>query len=87
MTLPSNVAGRTKKIVTGTALFVAHCFGNAVDAYIFQAKYAPRYIPAIISCVTRYALEFVLMILLRLYYKFSSLLAWNSEDRGLIGFS
>ncbi|GME36964.1 hypothetical protein OIDMADRAFT_135607 [Neofusicoccum parvum] len=59
--LPSNVAGRTKKSVTSTILFVAYCAGNAAGAQVFRAKDAPRYIPAITVCSAMYGLQFVLM--------------------------
>ena len=38
--LPSNVAGRTKKSVCSTTLFVAYCTGNSIGAQLFQAKWA-----------------------------------------------
>ncbi len=68
--VPSNVAGRTKKSVTSTVLFIAYCVGNSVGAQVFQAKDAPTYIPAIVVCSTMYGLEFVVMLAWRLYCKF-----------------
>ncbi|KII84837.1 hypothetical protein PLICRDRAFT_167211 [Plicaturopsis crispa FD-325 SS-3] len=70
--LPSNVAGRTKKSVTATVLFVAYCAGNAIGAQIFQAKDAPRYTPALITCAAMYGLEFVLMGSWRAYYAYKN---------------
>lgn len=70
--LPSNVAGRTKKSVTGTVLFIAYCVGNCVGAQVFRAKEAPRYIPAIVVCSIMYGLEIVLMIAWRTYCKYLS---------------
>ncbi|KAH7234246.1 major facilitator superfamily domain-containing protein [Fusarium solani] len=66
--LPSNVAGRTKKSVTGAVMFIAYCIGNAIGAQTFQAKWAPRYVPSMIICGVMYALECVLFILWRFYY-------------------
>ncbi|RAH85568.1 major facilitator superfamily transporter [Aspergillus japonicus CBS 114.51] len=66
--LPSNVAGRTKKSVTGTVLFIAYCAGNCIGAQVFRDKDAPRYIPAIVVCSVMYALEIVLMGAWRSYY-------------------
>lgn len=71
--VPSNIAGRTKKSVTGTVLFIAYCTGNCIGAQVFQAKDAPRYIPAIIICSCMYGLEFVVMFFWRLYCKFECL--------------
>ncbi|PYI25165.1 hypothetical protein BP00DRAFT_499705 [Aspergillus indologenus CBS 114.80] len=66
--LPSNVAGRTKKSVTGTVRFVAYGAGNCIGAQVFRDKDAPRYIPAIVVCAVMYALEIVLMGTWRSYY-------------------
>ncbi|EOO00485.1 putative mfs general substrate transporter protein [Phaeoacremonium minimum UCRPA7] len=66
--VPSNIAGRTKKSVTGTVLFIAYCTGNCIGAQVFRAQDAPRYIPAIIVCSTMYGLEFVVMVAWRYYY-------------------
>ena len=67
--LPSNVAGRTKKSVTATLLFIGYCVGNAVGAQVMQAKDAPRYIKGITVCASMYGLEFVSMGLWRTYCK------------------
>lgn len=70
--MPSNVAGRTKKSVTATVLFIAYCVGNAIGAQVFQDKDAPRYIPGIIVCASMYGLEFTLMGCWRTYCKWKS---------------
>lgn len=59
--LPSNVAGRTKKSVTATGLFVGYCTGNAIGAQLFNAKDAPRYIPGLTGCAIVYGIELMLM--------------------------
>lgn len=68
--LPSNVAGRTKKSVTGTVLFVAYCVGNSIGAQTFRAEWAPRYIPSIIICGIFFALECVVFITWRFYCEY-----------------
>ncbi|CAI7587773.1 unnamed protein product [Penicillium glandicola] len=73
--LPSNVAGRTKKSVTGTVIFIAYCVGNSIGAQVFQAKDAPKYIPAIVTCSIMYGLEIVIMIAWRTYY------IWQNKRR------
>ncbi|KAJ4203428.1 hypothetical protein FSOLCH5_007733 [Fusarium solani] len=73
--VPSNIAGRTKKSVTSTVLFIAYCVGNSVGAQVFRAKDAPLYIPAIVVCSTMYGLEFVIMICWRMYY------VWQNRRR------
>ncbi|KAL4749988.1 hypothetical protein BDW72DRAFT_213748 [Aspergillus terricola var. indicus] len=48
--LPSNVAGRTKKTVISTVLFVAYCVGNAVGAQMMVPSDAPKYTRGITAC-------------------------------------
>lgn len=67
--LPSNVAGRTKKSVTGTVMFVAYCVGNSIGAQVFRAEWAPKYIPSIVICGIMYGLECFLFLSWRLYCK------------------
>lgn len=66
--LPSNVAGRTKKSVTATLMFIAYCAGNSIGAQVFQAHWAPKYLPAMIICGVMYGLECVLFLVWRAYY-------------------
>ncbi|KAF4464782.1 major facilitator superfamily transporter [Fusarium albosuccineum] len=66
--LPSNVAGRTKKTVTATILFIAYCVGNAVGAQMFVASDAPRYIRGLTACAVLYCVEFCSMATWRFYY-------------------
>ncbi|RSM02857.1 hypothetical protein CEP52_007718 [Fusarium oligoseptatum] len=66
--LPSNVAGRTKKTVTATILFIAYCVGNAVGAQMFVASDAPRYIRGLTACAVLYCVEFCSMGTWRAYY-------------------
>ncbi|KAJ6513057.1 MFS general substrate transporter [Mycena sanguinolenta] len=66
--LSTNIAGRTKKSVISVVLFIAYCFGNAVGAQVFQAKWAPRYRPSTVILSVIFALEFVLMVAWRVYY-------------------
>ncbi|KAI5825314.1 MFS general substrate transporter [Schizophyllum commune Tattone D] len=66
--LPSNVAGRTKKTVTSSIMFIAYCAGNAAGAQIFRQEDAPRYIPAIITNAILYGAQIVGLLLWRCYY-------------------
>ncbi|KAL6834448.1 major facilitator superfamily domain-containing protein [Trichoderma camerunense] len=65
---PSNVAGRTKKSVIGTVMFIAYCVGGAVGPQTFRAEWAPRYISAIILCGIMYGVVIALFIAWRFYY-------------------
>lgn len=66
--LPSNVAGRTKKTVTATLLFIGYCAGNATGAQLFKEKDAPDYIPGLTGCGVVYGIEFTLVVLWRTWY-------------------
>lgn len=66
--LSSNVAGRTKKSVISVVIFVAFCFGNAIGAQVFQAKWAPVYRQSTVILAVMFALEFALVGGWRLYY-------------------
>ncbi|KAF9883409.1 hypothetical protein FE257_003492 [Aspergillus nanangensis] len=66
--LPSNVAGRTKKTVTATIIFIAYCVGNAVGAQMFVASDAPKYIKGLTACAVLYCVEFCSMASWRFYY-------------------
>ncbi|KAH7376881.1 major facilitator superfamily domain-containing protein [Plectosphaerella cucumerina] len=66
--LPSNVAGRTKKTVTSTVLFIGYCVGNAVGAQMFVVSDAPKYIRGITACAILYCVEFCCMATWRFYY-------------------
>ncbi|TDZ19885.1 putative transporter [Colletotrichum orbiculare MAFF 240422] len=76
--LPSNVAGRTKKTVTATTLFVAYCVGNAVGAQMFVASDAPRYVRGITACGVLYLVEFCSMASWKFYY------VWENRRRAKI---
>ncbi|TDZ99577.1 putative transporter [Colletotrichum sidae] len=76
--LPSNVAGRTKKTVTATTLFVAYCVGNAVGAQMFVASDAPRNVRGITACGVLYLVEFCSMASWRFYY------VWENRRRAKI---
>ncbi|KAI3532842.1 hypothetical protein CSPX01_13177 [Colletotrichum filicis] len=73
--LPSNVAGRTKKTVTSTVLFVAYCVGNAVGAQMFVASDVPKYIRGLTACAVLYCVEFCSMATWRFYY------IWENKRR------
>lgn len=69
--LPSNVAGRTKKTVTSTVVFIAYCIGNAIGAQMFVPSDAPKYIRGITACGVLYCVEFCCMCCWRFYCEFS----------------
>ncbi|EXJ77960.1 hypothetical protein A1O3_09119 [Capronia epimyces CBS 606.96] len=64
----SNVAGSTKKITVTAIGTIAYTVGNIISPQTFQAKDAPRYLPAKISIVILYFLCTVDLYLIRLVY-------------------
>ncbi|KXJ90351.1 major facilitator superfamily domain-containing protein [Microdochium bolleyi] len=76
--LPSNVAGRTKKTVTSTILFIAYCVGNAIGAQMFVASDAPKYLRGLTACGVLYCVEFTCIACWRFYY------VWENKRRAKI---
>lgn len=64
----SNVAGSTKKITVTTIGTIAYTVGNIISPQTFQAKDAPRYLPAKIAICIIYFLCTVDLFLIRLVY-------------------
>lgn len=77
--LPSNVAGRTKKSVVGSVMFIAYCVGGAIGVQTFRAEWAPRYIPAIILCGIMYGVVCALFIAWRFYCEFPGQNSWLTK--------
>lgn len=69
--LPSNIAGKTKKTVTASVLFIAFCVGNSIGTQIMRPQDAPKYVAGITACGVLYVVEFVLIGLWRFYCKLS----------------
>ncbi|KAJ9604774.1 Allantoate permease [Cladophialophora chaetospira] len=64
----TNVAGSTKKITVTCIGTIAYTVGNIISPQTFQARDAPRYLPAKISIVILYFLITVDLCLIRLVY-------------------
>lgn len=52
----SNIAGYTKKQVTGALLFTGYCVGNIIGPQTFKSSEAPGYHSAYIACVFHHEL-------------------------------
>ncbi|KAI8626315.1 MFS general substrate transporter [Xylariaceae sp. FL1651] len=76
--VPSNVAGRTKKTVTTTVLFVAYAVGAAVGGQILRPDDAPRYIRGLTASGILYGIAFFSLVLWRMYY------IWENRRRAKI---
>ncbi|OAL47063.1 MFS general substrate transporter [Pyrenochaeta sp. DS3sAY3a] len=61
----SNVAGSTKKITVSVIGTIAYTIGNIISPQTFQARDAPRYLPAKVSIVILYFLITCDLVLMR----------------------
>jgi MFS transporter, ACS family, allantoate permease len=74
-TVPSNVAGRTKKTVISSGTFLGYCVGNMCGSQIFRTRDAPRYVPGTVGCAVCLGVQFALVLVWRAYY------AWQNARR------
>ncbi|GFG26543.1 uncharacterized transporter C460.05 [Aspergillus udagawae] len=63
----SNVAGYTKKQVTGALLFTGYCVGNIIGPQTFKESEAPRYRSAYIAMLVGYVVKLVSITALYVY--------------------
>jgi ACS family allantoate permease-like MFS transporter len=67
--LASNVAGYTKKTVSGALFFSAYCVANIVSPQTFLATQAPRYQTGIAVSLAAFAINIVLFSVLYFVYR------------------
>ena len=65
-----NFAGQSKKVAAYAFAFVAWAGGNAIGSQIFQAKWAPRYLPTLYCHLGIYAAFIVLVFIIRVLLVF-----------------
>ncbi|KAK8080101.1 hypothetical protein PG997_007919 [Apiospora hydei] len=63
----SNVAGYTKKQLTGAFVFVGYCVGNIIGPQTFIEKEAPLYTSAYIAVLTGYSIKTIVVAVLYFY--------------------
>lgn len=63
----SNVAGYTKKQVTGAFLFVGYCVGNIIGPQTFISTEAPLYRSAYVAILVGYCVKTVMVVVLYVY--------------------
>ncbi|KAI1085576.1 MFS general substrate transporter [Whalleya microplaca] len=63
----SNVAGYTKKQLTGAFLFVGYCVGNIISPQTFIDSEAPFYTSAYIAILVGFSVKTVMVVVLLLY--------------------
>lgn len=67
--LASNVAGYTKKTVSGTLFFAAYCVSNIISPQTFIADQAPQYTTGIAVSLTAFCLNICLFTILYFVYR------------------
>ncbi|PKY00147.1 MFS general substrate transporter [Aspergillus campestris IBT 28561] len=68
----SNVAGYTKKQITGAVLFTGYCVGNIIGPQTFKDSEAPGYHSAYIAMLVGYSIKLVSIVALYLYMYFEN---------------
>ncbi|TAQ84342.1 hypothetical protein B7494_g7343 [Chlorociboria aeruginascens] len=63
----SNVAGYTKKQLTGAVLFTGYCVGNIIGPQTFITKEAPGYHSAYIAMLVGYSVKLGMVVVLYIY--------------------
>ncbi|KAE9364998.1 allantoate permease [Stipitochalara longipes BDJ] len=63
----SNVAGYTKKQLTGAFIFVGYCIGNIIGPQTFKAKEAPFYHSAYVAMLVGFTLKTIFILVLYAY--------------------
>ena len=75
----ANIAGQTKRVTSVALIAGSFSIGNIIGPQTFQAKDAPRYIPAKIIVLATQAGAAVVAFLLFLYY------GWANKGKGASG--
>ncbi|KAJ6024662.1 MFS general substrate transporter [Penicillium herquei] len=70
--ISSNIAGYTKKQVTGALLFTGYCVGNIIGPQTFKSSEAPGYHSAYIAMLAGYTIKLVAIVALYLYMYFEN---------------
>ncbi|OCF56321.1 hypothetical protein L486_06263 [Kwoniella mangroviensis CBS 10435] len=73
--ISSNTAGRTKRSVISSMTFIAYCTGNIAGSQVMKSKDAPHYIPGTIAIAACMGVEFVTIVIWRLY------LVWTNRRK------
>lgn len=81
--LASNVAGYTKKTVSGALFFSAYCVANIISPQTFLATQAPRYTTGITVALTAFCLNICLFSVLWFVYTAANKKR-NSSDGGQV---
>jgi ACS family allantoate permease-like MFS transporter len=64
--IPSNITGRTKRVVTSSWVFIGYCVGNICGSQIFKTSEAPTYRSGTIGCAVCFGIEFFVILTWRM---------------------
>jgi len=70
--IATNVAGYTKKTTVAAMYLIGYCIGNIIGPQTFQAKDAPRYVPAEIVILVSWAVCLVDLAAIYAYCKWQN---------------
>ncbi|EMC94293.1 hypothetical protein BAUCODRAFT_36764 [Baudoinia panamericana UAMH 10762] len=65
--ISSNIAGSTKKQLTGAILFTGYCVGNIIGPQTFKSSEAPYYHSAYIAMLVGYTVKLLMVVVLYVY--------------------
>lgn len=63
----SNIAGYTKKTLTGAILFTGYCVGNIISPQLFRDSEAPTYSSAYVGMLVGYCIKLLMVVILYIY--------------------
>ncbi|KAJ5291179.1 MFS general substrate transporter [Penicillium angulare] len=70
--ISSNIAGYTKKQVTGALLFTGYCVGNIIGPQTFKSSEAPGYHSAYVAMLAGYSVKLTAIVVLYLFMYFEN---------------
>lgn len=81
----ANIAGYTKRVVTGGMIFVSYAVGNIIGPHLFISTEKPPYRSGMLTCIICFSLAVPLSGALRLYYIYENrrrdrIMAENGEE-------
>ncbi|KAK4621488.1 hypothetical protein CLAFUW4_07181 [Fulvia fulva] len=81
----SNVAGYTKKQLTGAILFTGYCVGNIIGPQTFKSNEAPAYTSAYIAMLVGYCVKLTAVCMLYFYmWGANKKRDWEAANQGML---
>ncbi|THW87072.1 putative MFS allantoate transporter [Aureobasidium pullulans] len=70
--ISSNVAGYTKKTTVAAMYLIGYCVGNIIGPQTFQAKDAPKYVPAEVTIIVCWGIAALLVYAIYFYCRYQN---------------